>query len=458
MKRIHLLFGALALAAYGCAQQPAGQSGSQGLTPAVPQNAAAPLDLGFHKIRHIIVIVQENRTVDNLFNGLPGANTVRYGENTDGQRVELRAVSMTAPYDISHKHRAWLLDYDNGTLDGFNTELENCFAKKRVGCPAPDVAAYGYVPEDETKPYWDMAERYTFADDMFESNEGPSFPAHQYIISGTSTIANGSDLKASENPSDPRNVPHQGGCSSIPEATVVTINAQGTEGNPVYPCFVRKSIMDLLNRHHVSWNYYQERRGAGEWHAVDAIKQIWNSPSYANVKWPAARVLFDIEKGKLAQVVFVTPSAKESDHAAHNNGSGPDWVASIVNAVGESRYWDTSAIFVTWDDWGGWFDHVKPARYNSYELGFRVPLIVISPYARPSFVSHRQHEFGSILKFIEKVYNLGSLGTTDVRADDLSDCFQFLQKPRSFKQIPTTRDAAYFLRQPLDDEDPDDDY
>jgi phospholipase C len=457
MRRIHLLLGALALAAYGCAQNSGVQGVSQGLVPATAQRAPAPLDLGFHKIRHIIVIVQENRTVDNLFNYFPGANTVRSGRNLAGQYVELRPIPLTAPYDLSHIHGAWMSDYDNGSLDGFSTENEFCRKHKKAECPPSDVAAYGYVPENETKPYWRMASEYTFGDDMFATNEGPSFPAHQYIVSGTSTIADGSSLRASENPKNPYQHKHQGGCSSYPHTTVETIDEAGTEGIRVYPCFVRTSIMDLLNRQHVSWNYYQAHHGAGLWNAVDAIKQIWDSPSYANVKWPSKRVLSDIAAGKLAQVVFVTPTAAESDHADHNNGSGPDWVGSIVNAVGKSRDWDTSAIFVTWDDWGGWFDHVKPVRYNSYELGFRVPLIVISPYAKAHFISHRQHEFGSILKFIEKVYDLPSLGTTDVRADDLSDCFDFYAKPRAFKPIRTTRDAAYFLRQPDDNQDPDDD-
>ncbi|MBV8603011.1 MAG: hypothetical protein JO359_15725, partial [Candidatus Eremiobacteraeota bacterium] len=120
-----------------------------------------------------------------------------------------------------------------------------------------------------------------------------------------------------------------------------------------------------------------------------------------------------------------------------------------------SNYWKNTVIFIAWDDWGGFYDHVKPPIYGSYELGFRVPLIVVSAYARPGYVSHVQHEFGSILRFTEEAFNLGSLGYTDVRADDLSDCFNFSQAPLTFKTIQSRLHAADFLRRPDDKTPPD---
>jgi phospholipase C len=147
----------------------------------------------------------------------------------------------------------------------------------------------------------------------------------------------------------------------------------------------------------------------------------------------------------LSNVTWITPTAQASDHPMITDGSGPDWVASVVNAVGESQFWDNTAIFVVWDDWGGWYDHVTPPNYSSYDLGFRVPMLVISPYANNGYVSHVQHEFGSILKFSEEQLGLPSMGTTDERADDLSDCFNFDQSPTPFVAIPTTRGKTYFL-------------
>jgi phospholipase C len=406
-------------------------------------------------IQHIVVIIQENRSVDNLFNGLPGANTVQSGKNLHGGTVSLQPVSLTAPYDISHRHKAWVADYDHGRMDGFNTENLNCYAKHQ--CPKSDVAAYAYVPESEIKPYWDLAQQYTFGDNMFQTNQGPSFPAHQYLISGTSTIDNVSHLKAAENPTDPRGRGRVGGCNSLRGTRVVTIDRNGVEGHPVYPCFDRMSILNLMNQRDVSWHYYQEYGGSGLWHAVDAIETIREGPSYENVRWPSSQVLKDIASGRLAAVTFVTPSAAESDHAGKNDGTGPSWVASIVNAIGKSSYWNSTAIIVTWDDWGGWYDHVPPQIYNSYELGFRVPMIVISPYAKRGYVSHTPYEFGSILKFIERTFDLASLGTTDVRANDLSDCFDFGAKPRVFKPIAAKYPARYFETLPISYESPDDD-
>lgn len=407
-------------------------------------------------IKHIVVIVQENRTVDNLFNGFPGADTVNEGKNTNGQIVHLAPTLLTAPYDISHKHSAFLLDYDKGHLDGFSTEKERCFSKRRK-CPWHGVAAYAYVPRSGVQPYWDLAQQYTFADRMFQTNQGPSFPAHQYIVSGTSAIDDSSELKASENPNDPHGHARVGGCDSVKAAVVLTIDPNGKEGKPVYPCFDRNSIMGLLDAKGISWRYYQEFLGTGLWNAVDALKPIWQSPYFQNVVWPSSRVLGDIQYGRLADVVFVTPSARESDHAGRTNGTGPSWVASIVNAIGKSQYWNSTAIFLTWDDSGGWFDHVPPTIYNSYEDGFRVPLVVISPYAKKGHVSHVRYEFGSILKFIEHTFGLPSLNQTDVRAHALSDCFDFRGNPRPFVRIQAKYSASYFEREPVDYDSPDDD-
>jgi phospholipase C len=407
-------------------------------------------------ISHIVVIIQENRTVDNLFNGFPGADTVTSGQNIYGQTVPLKPASLTAPYDMGHRHGSWLLDYNQGNMNGFSTESLNCYAKPRQ-CPPSEIAAYGYVPEAEVQPYWDMGEQYTFADEMFQTNQGPSFPAHQYLISGTSTIGNGSRYLASENPRDTSGKKNQGGCDSVRTATVQTIDYEGKQGPFVYPCFDRDSILQRMNDQSVSWHYYQEFKGSGQWHAPDAIEDIRRGPSYANVEWPSSTVLEDIGRGYLADVSFVTPSGLESDHSGRNNGSGPSWVASIVNTIGESPYWNSTAIIVIWDDWGGWYDHVPPKIFNGYELGFRVPMIVVSPYAKPDYVSHVPYEFGSILKFIEETFDVSSLNTTDVRATDLSDCFNFTGSPRPFKPIVSKYSAAYFEHQPIDYKSPDDD-
>jgi phospholipase C len=434
----------------GCA----GGAGSS-LSPsnAVPSRRAAFSDalvLGSGKIRHVVIIVQENRSVDNLFHGLPGADTVSGGRGESDAGVALHPVSLTAKYDLVHSHRAFLTEYDGGGMDGFTSEACNWGA-----CPRD--AAYGYVPRSEVTPYFRMAETYAFADRMFQTNAGPSFPAHQYLIAGTSRIAADSTLYAAENAHTPDN--HStGGCDSPPGSTVELIDiVTGVEGDTTFPCFDHPTLFDLLDARGLSWNYYQPHVYAGLWDAPDAIRHIRYGPDYANVISPPKRFLTDIDNKGLAAVTWIMPTAAASDHAGITDGSGPSWVAALVNAIGESPYWNSTAIFVTWDDWGGWYDHVAPPQYDPYELGFRVPLIVISPYAKRGYVSHAQHEFGSVLKFTEETFGLGTLGYTDVRADDLSDCFDFSAPPAKFERIDAPLSAEYFENLPDDHRNPDDD-
>jgi phospholipase C len=382
-------------------------------------------------IDHVVIIIQENRTPDNLFNGFPGANTVQSGLNSQGQSVPLQPVNLNAGYDPGHFHNAFVTDYDGGAMDGFDKENVSC----GTGCTPPPDAAYTYVPQSQVQPYWSMALSFAFADEMFETNEGPSFPAHMYLVSGTSAEDSTNTLYGMDNPVDPSGNA-TAGCDSVSGTLVPLINPlTGAEGQKAFPCFDHTTLFDLLDGAKVSWRYYEPRIGAGLWFAPDDFSHIRNGPDYANVSAPQTNILSDISSGKLAGVSWVIPTAAESDHPMETDGSGPAWVSSVVNAIGNSPCWNSTAIFVVWDDWGGWYDHVAPPKYNYYELGFRVPLIAISPYARPGYVSHVQHEFGSILKFTEQTFGLGTLGYTDVRADDLSDMFNFSQPPLPFSSI-----------------------
>ncbi|MBV9027355.1 MAG: hypothetical protein JO311_01950, partial [Candidatus Eremiobacteraeota bacterium] len=165
--------------------------------PAVGFGAPLP-DLAQSKIQHVVIVIQENRSTNELFNGLPGAHTVRRGLNSLGQIVRLRPHLLTAPIDLSHKHSAFITEYANGKMNGFDLVASSCAQGEK--CPPSGVRAYAYVPQHEVQPYFEMAERYSFADRMFQTNQGPSFPAHQYLLSGTSTISDNSPLRASENP------------------------------------------------------------------------------------------------------------------------------------------------------------------------------------------------------------------------------------------------------------------
>ena len=424
---VNLAFAAM----WGCGAQ----TGAKALVdPPTPTPSPSPFPTG--KIDHVVIIVQENRSTDNLFNGFPGADTVTVGNAGNGT-IPLHSYALEAPGDLYHDHSSFNIDYDGGRVDGW---LGEHWSDK-----LPPDAPYAYVPASETTPYWTMAQRFVFADRMFQSNQGPSFPAHQYLIGGTSKPSDSSALLAAENPGDPTQSKPLGGCDSPADMLVQLIDASGSENYKQYPCFDHQTVLDLLDAKGISWKYYEPRIG-GFWDGPDAISHIRNSPTdWARVVKPETKVLTDIAAGTLPQVSWVIPNGPNSDHSGAGSKTGPSWVASIVNAIGGSPYWNSTAIFITWDDWGGWYDHVAPPIYGSYELGFRVPLIIVSPYAKHGYVSHQQHEFGSLLRFVEQDWTLGSLGFTDARSDDFSDCFDFSQKPAPYQRVDAPYPASFFL-------------
>jgi phospholipase C len=446
-----------------------------------PSNGPQTLPLTMSAvIQHIVIIFQENRTPDNLFQDpvliSRGADIANSGVNSLGQTIALSPIDLGTSgsnpqnYDLSHAHAAFVSMYDGGKMDGAN--LIPC--SPAAACPpnAHPNAQFMYVLPADVQPYFALAEQYTFSDRMFQTNEGPSFPAHQFIIAGTSAPSASSPLFAAENPALAI-----AGCIAAPTNTVAMIDALGSEtAQPAqYPCFDHPTVTDLLGAQKISWRYYAPSAGS-IWTGPDAIEHICVPQTVsgtltctgaewtANVVIPQTQVLTDILNGQLAQVTWVIPDGKSSDHALSNDGSGPAWVASIVNAIGTSAYWQNTAIIITWDDWGGWYDHVAPTVINDgvswgsgYVYGFRVPLIVVSPYAKSAYISHVHHDFGSILKLIETTFHLSSLGYADAAADDLSDCFVFTQAPTGFRQIPAALDATFFLNDRRPAVDPDDD-
>ncbi len=433
------------------------------------------------QINHVVIIFQENRTVDNLFHDPVlmnrGADIATQGQVSSGQTVTLTPTSdgLVTTYDLDHSHHAFL------SACNYNSATGTCAMNgaDRISCgppPCPTYPQYQYVDNSsgQIQPYFTMAETYTFSDRMFQTNEGPSFPAHQYILSGTSRIEATSTTTVADNPEDPSDPDAPVGC--LAPATMEVNALDLSQAFPQTPflisqlCFEHPTLTDLLNGANLSWKYYAPTAGS-IWTAPDAIQHMCvPSPPYPadasvctgsdwtnNVVLEGSnpQIITDITNGQLAAVSWVVPNGQSSDHAASNNGSGPSWVANIVNAIGQSpQYWADTTIIITWDDWGGWYDHVPPQQIrDSYEYGLRVPLIVISPYAKPAYISHQPNDFGSILKFIEEVFSLPDIDYTNPSvpyADsyalgDLSDCFNFSQTPLVFTPIPVPLDADYFL-------------
>ena len=381
-------------------------------------------------IRHVVIIVQENRSFDNLFYGYPGADST--------PSVTLQQTTLEAGQDVCHFHSSFEIAYDSGKLDNFDNEQLCGFVNGLYNPMGASHYMYSYVQRSEVQSYWTLAQTYTLADRMFQSNSGPSFPAHQYLIAGQSD--NASEV--------PTGTPW--GCDAPAGTTVPVLQPNGTEVQGPFPCFGYTTLGQLLDAASLPWHYYTPALNTqgGLFSAYDAIRAVRYGPDWTNdVISPETQVLTDISAGNLGAVTWVIPSFPNSDHPLAHSNAGPDWVGSIVNSIGNSQYWGSTAIFILWDDWGGWYDHVVPPQLDRMGLGFRVPLIVVSPYAKHGYVSHTQHEFGSLLKYVEDNFNLPTLGQADLRSDNMMDCFDYTQTVTPFRAVPTRRPASFFIHQ-----------
>jgi phospholipase C len=307
---------------------------------------------------------------------------------------------------------------------------------------------------------------------MFQSNIGASFAAHLYIFSGTSLVG-GTGQYADDFAYD--NGTGEGikeeldytGCSASSDQTISVLKPTGnytdTPNGSVYPCFDHPTMSDVLDAAGLSWTYYTSS-ATDLWAAPNAYSNVRSSPSFLNMVTPSNTFLSDlINRNYLANVTWVIPPRASSDHDMLSDGSGPSWVSAVVNAVGESQYWNNTAIIVTWDDWGGFYDHVPPPGgfINSNEPGLRVPLLVISPYAKKKYISHTFYTFGSVLRFVETVFKLPTIGSLAGKEyadghrgiNDMTDCFDFTQAPSAFTPIQAPLDINYFMNNPATADD-----
>jgi len=448
---------------------------------------------------HVIVIVQENHTPDNLFQGLcvpPFGKSSDCSTSPTGSQYDIQTknwvdktsstgttqptpVTLDNAYDPSHTHLAFtdMCDEKSGAC------LNDGGANNACTGTCPPRPPYHYVSNSNSilNPYLTLATSYGWANYMFQTNQGPSFPAHQLLFGGTSAPSAADDAIgtfAAENMT-PYTTP-DAGCIALAGVIVKLITPKG-EDQSVYPCLDHETMADLFDAISVSWKYYTESNGS-IWTAPNAIEHICmpsaptggtctGSDWVNDVVIKPAQVLTDISDCKLAQVSWVIPTGQNSDHPKLNNGDGPSWVASIVNAIGNNPkckdgevYWDNTAILITWDDWGGWYDHEPPTfltgDQGDYQYGFRVPLLVVSAYTSAAYVDNNRMDFGTILRFVEQNFGIaeGALNFADARATgNLTEFFDLNQVPRVFQTIPAPLDADYFINDKSTPTDPDDD-
>lgn len=489
--------------------------------------------------QHVILVIQENRTPDNLFqdpvlvaNGADIASAGFY-KNSQGQTVDvpLYGMQLSTCFDPSHTHASWETQWDNGAMDGSN--LVQMGTGPDCPAPLPSTLHLTLTSVENTTfngvngildPYFQVAEQYGFANRMFQTSQGPSFPAHQFLFAGTSAPVPYNDPSgywtwfAAENPVDTAVT----GCIGPQGQTVAEIAPSGQESdgyNGGYPCYDHPVLTDMLDAASppITWRYYAHGgpgatlAGGEIWNAPVAISHICQSSGYGgncegsewkqHVVVESQQVLTDICNGNLQQVTWIVPDGNWSDHAGTvGDDAGPSWIAALVNYIGNSNnnpgcvpenYWSNTAILIMWDDWGGWFDHVPPPAIGypnqtggQYVYGFRVPLIVVSPYTKQTaglqgytgYISPLTHDFGSILNFIEYAFGqngqpLGQIGPpqypyADTFAPDipegdpysLADFFDFTQPPHGFTTITGAKyPPSYFINYQGPPHDPDND-
>ena len=356
-------------------------------------------------IQHVVVMMLENHTFDNYFGTYPGANGI----------TEPRA-SDPLQSDYYHDSSGAIAAVDGGKMDGF-----------------PYRSKVQYTQQD-VPILWDYAKHFGLSDNFFTSMLASSTPNHMAMVASQSGGIN-----------DSRG---QKGCSSKANNLIPSRNNAGNEYWS-YPCYPINSVPQELANAGVSWKYYSQ---IVVWDAPNMIQGLAGSPNDVH---NVSQFQTDISNCQLPSVSWIIPKGSYTDHPPSPTFGGQDFVAQELNAIEQSpsqcNYWQNTALFVTWDDWGGFYDHVVPPVIDGVGLGPRVPLLVISPYAKPGYISHQQGEFSSFDKFIEEDFGLPSLGQRDALAQtsDLMDFFDFNQTPLP-PLIETQLPPEYTLRVPID--------
>lgn len=426
--------------------------------PAEPHLVAVDPDEGIHKIRHIVIIMQENRSFDSYFGTYPGADGIpmRNGIATACVPDPAAGRCQRPYYDSNDRNRGGphnlrdaVADIDGGKMDGFIASGE------RGAQVTTDVM--GYHDERDIPNYWSYARNFVLQDRMFEPNASWSLPEHLFMVSEWSAICSrpgdpSSCVNEVQNPQRP-NLPRR-----------VRAFAPGTSPVVRTPDYAWTDLTYLLHQHHVSWAYYvfaglepdtedgtmngpQRRLAArtpGIWNPLpyfDTVKQDDELTNIADLSnfYAAAR------NGTLPAVSWICPNSRYSEHPPALVSEGQGYVTGLIDAIMQGPDWNSTAIFLAWDDWGGFYDHVKPPQVDENGYGLRVPGLVISPYAKRGYVDHQTLSFDAYVKFIEDDFLSGARldpktdGRPDPRPDvretisilgDLRNDFDFSQTPR----------------------------
>jgi phospholipase C len=377
--------------------------------------ASRPLPAGFDKIQHIVFIIKENRSFDNYFGTFPGANGATSCKVSNGTTISLSRTPDRVR-DMGHNWSDAVTAIDGGKMDQFD--------RVALGNMDGDYLTCSQLQESDIPNYFAYARAFGLADHMFSSLQGPSLPNHLYTV--TASSENG----VISNPFNPNTEPKSWGCDA-PAGTVVQMMSTTGRITTVPPCFNGTTLADLLEAAGISWTYYAPSAGESGyiWSTLGAFSQIRNTSLWTQRVVPYTQFVSDAQLGNLPAVSWVVQPGDVSDHPPASSCAGENFTVGQLNALMQGPDWSSTAVFLTWDDFGGFYDHLPPPKIDSFGLGPRVPLLMISPYVIPGRVSTTQYEFSSILKTIEERFGLPSLGGRDATANDLLDSFDFSQTP-----------------------------
>lgn len=395
-------------------------------SPNINQAQPSNIPPGLEKIQHFVFIMQENRSFDSYFGTYPGADGIPSGvsfvDPYDGKTVVLyhdtNDVNRGGPHGWDNAQP----DIDNSKMDGF---LDQAY-KGTIANGKPFVPSNkpGENPKDvmgwhdyrEIPNYWNYARLYVLQDQMFESVASYSLPAHLYMLAAQSGGYVGS--KGQPKPTT----------YNFPEITELL-----TSGKIDWKYYVTSGKLPDTEDDHVVGSQSEEEQNPDKytlWNPLPAFPKVQNDPTQRSRLQGTSQFYKDATGGNLPQVSWVIPSAAVSEHPPAGVKEGMAYVTGLVNAVMEGPDWNSTAIFISWDDWGGFYDHVPPPKIDQYGLGIRVPGLVISPYAKEGYIDHKTYSFESWLRIAEERFGVQPMTARDTDALDMIDSFDFTQKPR----------------------------
>ncbi|MEX2274453.1 MAG: alkaline phosphatase family protein [Actinomycetota bacterium] len=385
---------------------------------ATPSATAAATDTQW-PIKRVIYLMLENRSFDNIFGRYPSANGVTSGVDL-GREVPLIDCPQWLPGDIPHDHAAARNCLNDGRMDGFG------------GGAYGWLYGYSQFDRSDLPNYWEWADDYVLSDNFFASAFGPSYPNHMYFVAGTAAgvIDNPENILVRR---EGDKAIKSWGCDAFGEDVYVFAMDERGNLSKHDTCFPNPTVPEQLSQAGVDWAYYapNPEQSGYIWSALSAFEGVFHTDLWHKGVRPVDQFVRDIQDDRLPSVSWVVPRFELSDHPPWNSRYSMNWVTDIVNAAMASPGWEHTAIFVTWDEWGGFYDHVEPPMADPHtRLGFRVPLLTISPWAHKGKVDSEQAEFTSPLRFISDNWGIDPLTPRIAQTTNLEHLFDFRGRPR----------------------------